>query len=72
MQTTDASTANWWASSNARIEKYRAEVRATFQRMSGEALAFQDARISRNPCVDRQEINRELDRRATGGQRVVA
>ena len=50
----------------SRTEKYRIEVRKTFQSMSDQALSFQDMRISQNDCIDRQEINREINRRRYG------
>lgn len=49
--------------SEQRLEKYREEVRKTFQSMSDQALYFQNSRISMNPCIDRQEIDREMQRR---------
>ena len=48
-----------------RIAAYRRDIRRVFQSMSDNALAFQNARISWTDCVDRQEIDREYDRRAT-------
>ena len=50
-----------------RIAAYRLQVRRTFQSMSDQALAFQNARISLNDCVDRQEIDREFSRRNLKG-----
>ena len=41
---------------------YRAEIRETVQRMSNEALAFQDRRVRGG--IDREELDRELARRA--------
>lgn len=42
---------------------YRREARDTLQGMSDQAIAFQDRAISRNDCIDRQEINLEKARR---------
>lgn len=44
-----------------RLERYRLEVRRTFQAMSDEALRFQSARIVGG--VDREEVDREIARR---------
>lgn len=44
-------------------DEYRLAVRRTMQAFSDQALAFQDSRISRNDCIDRQELDRELARR---------
>lgn len=48
---------------DARLEKYRAEVRATMQRFSDAALACQDAHIIGG--IDREECDREIMRRAS-------
>jgi hypothetical protein len=48
----------------AENENYRELVRGTLQRLSDQALALQDQTVSRNDCVDRQEVNRELDHRS--------
>ena len=50
---------------NERTAAYRRDIRRVFQSMSDNALHFQNARIPWTDCVDRQEIDREYDRRAT-------
>jgi phosphodiesterase/alkaline phosphatase D-like protein len=47
-----------------KLDKYRQDVRRTFQTMSDNALHFQNARIPWNDCIDRQEIDAEYARRA--------
>ncbi len=54
----------WRAEHEARLAKYRADVRKTFQRFSDEALAFQSARIVGG--IDREECDREIERRSRG------
>ena len=49
---------------------YRESIRRTFQHSSDYALAQHDARVSMNDCVDRQELNREIQRRIEGGTRI--
>lgn len=51
------------APESERVAKYRAEVRATMQRFSDQALAYQDARIIGG--IDREECDREIMRRAS-------
>ena len=46
----------------AKFDKYRDEVRKTFQSMSDQALAFQSARIVGG--IDREEVDREMNRRS--------
>jgi hypothetical protein len=50
--------------SKKRHEAYRLEARRTFEAMSDAALAFQGARIVGG--IDREELERELGRRAGG------
>ncbi len=52
-----------------RMNTYRATVRATFQGMSDQALAFQDEVVIGG--IDREELKRELVRRSGPAARVV-
>ena len=48
----------------ARMAEYRAKIRASFGRMSDQALAFQ-SRVIRGG-IDREEVDREINRRRGG------
>lgn len=56
MSRRDAERAEW-----LRNERYRAQVRETFKRLSDKALGYQDAVIRGG--IDREECDREIARR---------
>ena len=47
----------------------RRGLRSRFREMSDSELAFVDARLARHDFVDRQELDRELERRRMAGGR---
>ncbi len=62
-------TTDWVRKDKTLRDKYRLQIRKTFQGFTDEALLYQDARIAGG--IDREECDREIDRRHEGGTRVV-